>query len=356
MTLHARCVLRHDATPAVDRRLRDRTPNASLLLLRPTVNAHAVRPEPYAAMSLLCRLIQRGLWSRLPSCRLFPGQQDVCRVALTVRAASSSSPVSLTYDVFDGKGESTPLVFLHGLFGSKSNFHSIAKSLVQRTGRKVLTVDARNHGNSPHSPVLSYEAMTEDLKHLLAQLHIERCVLIGHSMGGKTAMTTALTQPALVERLVVVDISPSQTSTFTSFRHYIQAMQEVKISSDIPRSTARRMAEDQLRSLVENRSERQFLLTNLVEQNGHYTWRVNLEAISAHLDHIMSFPSFDTTYEGPTLFLGGASSAYISSEDYPEIHRRFPRADIQYIPDASHWIHADKPLDFISSIISFLQS
>ncbi|KAK1882878.1 Protein ABHD11 [Dissostichus eleginoides] len=285
-------------------------------------------------MSAFCRLFQRGMLS----CRLFAIQpQDVSGAALPVRAASSSSPVNLTYDVFDGKGESTPLVFLHGLFGSKSNFHSIAKSLVQRTGRKVLTVDARNHGNSPHSPELNYEAMAEDLKHLLAQLHIEKCVLIGHSMGGKTAMTTALTQAGLVERLVV-------------------AMQEVKISSDIPRSTARRMAEDQLRSLVKERSVRQFLLTNLVEQNGHYAWRVNLESISAHLEDIMSFPSFDTVYNGPTLFLGGASSAYISSDDYPEIQRLFPNADIQYIPDASHWIHADKPLDFISSVSSFLQS
>ncbi|CAJ1063769.1 protein ABHD11 [Xyrichtys novacula] len=307
-------------------------------------------------MSALCRLIHRGLLSAGSSCRLFSGHQDACGVSPTIRALSSSSSVSLTYDVFDGKGESTPLVFLHGLFGSKSNFHSIAKSLVQRTGRKVLTVDARNHGNSPHSPELTYEAMADDLKHLLAQLHIEKCILIGHSMGGKTAMTTALTQPDLVERLVVVDISPAKTTSRTNFHFYIQAMQNMKISSDIPRSTARRMAEDQLRSLVKERSVRQFLLTNLVEQNGHYAWRVNLEAISAHLDKIMSFPSFDTTFEGPTLFLGGASSAYISSEDYPEIQRLFPYADIQYIPDASHWIHADKPLDFISSIISFLQS
>uniref|UniRef100_A0A4W5RQN9 sn-1-specific diacylglycerol lipase ABHD11 n=1 Tax=Hucho hucho TaxID=62062 RepID=A0A4W5RQN9_9TELE len=92
------------------------------------------------------------------------------------------------------KRDSTPLVFLHGLFGSKSNFHSIAKSLVQRTGRKVLTVDARNHGTSTHSADLTYEAMTNDLTHLLAQLHIGKCVLIGHSMGGKVAMTTALSQ------------------------------------------------------------------------------------------------------------------------------------------------------------------
>ncbi|RXN27071.1 alpha beta hydrolase domain-containing 11 [Labeo rohita] len=264
-------------------------------------------------------------------------------------------PINLTYDVFDGKGESTPLVFLHGLFGSKSNFHSIAKSLVQRTGRKVLTVDARNHGKSPHSPVLTYEAMTYDLTHLLRQLHIGKCVLIGHSMGGKVAMTTALSQPSLVERLVVVDISPSPTSIHTNFHAYIQAMKEVKVPSNIPRSTARRLAEDQLRKIVKERSVRQFLLTNLEEQNGHYGWRVNLEAISKHLEDLIGFPDFNTTYEGPTLFLGGSSSAYISSEDYPEIQRLFPCADIQYIPDASHWIHADKPLDFISSIITFLQ-
>ncbi|KAM9332006.1 sn-1-specific diacylglycerol lipase ABHD11 [Pholidichthys leucotaenia] len=307
-------------------------------------------------MSVFCRLVQRGLLSGRPLCGLLPGQMNISGVSPMVRSASSSSPVSLSYDVFDGKGESTPLVFLHGLFGSKSNFFSIAKSLVERTGRKVLTVDARNHGNSPHSSVLTYEAMASDLKHLLAQLHIDKCVLIGHSMGGKTAMTTALTQPSLVERLVVVDITPSQSNTRTNFRHYIKAMQEMKISTDIPRSTARRMAEDQLRGLVKEHSVRQFLLTNLVEENGRYAWRVNLEAISAHLDDLLSFPSFDTVYEGPTLFLGGASSVYISSEDYPEIQRLFPYADIQYIPDASHWIHADKPLDFISSIISFLQS
>ncbi|XP_053703654.1 protein ABHD11 [Synchiropus splendidus] len=307
-------------------------------------------------MSALCHLVRRGLPSGRAPCRLFPAVGLQCGASGVRRLGSRPSPVNLTYDVFDGKGESTPLVFLHGLFGSKSNFHSIAKSLVQRTGRKVLTVDARNHGNSPHSPELTYEAMAGDLKHLLAQLHIEKCVLIGHSMGGKTAMTTALTQPDLVERLVVVDISPAQTSTRTNFRCYIQAMQDVKISTDLPRSTARRMAEDQLRGLVKEHSVRQFLLTNLVELNGHYSWRVNLEAISAHLDNIMSFPDFHTVYSGPTLFLGGASSAYISSEDYPEIQRLFPHADIQYIPDASHWIHADKPLDFISSISSFLQS
>ncbi|XP_051956309.1 protein ABHD11-like isoform X1 [Xyrauchen texanus] len=306
------------------------------------------------AMNNMCRILTRGLFGGPSSCLSVIGVRDFCSGAS--RLDRTVSPVNLTYDVFDGKGDSTPLVFLHGLFGSKSNFHSIAKSLVQRTGRKVLTVDARNHGKSPHSPVLTYEAMTCDLTHLLGQLHIGKCVLIGHSMGGKVAMTTALSQPNLVERLVVVDISPSPTSVHTTFHAYIQAMKEVKIASNIPRSTAHRLAEDQLRKLVKERSVRQFLLTNLEEQNGEYGWRINLDAIANQMEDIIGFPKFNTTYKGPSLFLGGSSSAYISSEDYPEIQRLFPSADIQYIPDASHWIHADKPLDFISSIITFLQS
>ncbi|KAJ8267167.1 hypothetical protein GJAV_G00139310 [Gymnothorax javanicus] len=312
-------------------------------------------------MSLLSRIFRRGLLCGRLQCHYVTGPRDfsrgVCRKSSAwLDGAGLASPVNLTYDVFDGKGTETPLVFLHGLFGSKSNFHSIAKSLVQRTGRKVLTVDARNHGLSTHSPVLTYEAMTNDLRQLLGQLHIGKCVLIGHSMGGKVAMCTALTQPSLVERLVVVDITPAQSVTRTNFRAYIQAMKGVKLASDLPRSTARRLAEDQLRSIVKEHSVRQFLLTNFVEENGQYAWRVNLEAISKHLEDLMGFPDFDTTFDGPTLFLGGSNSAYISSEDYPEIERLFPAADIQYIPDASHWIHADKPLDFISSIIAFLQS
>ncbi|XP_063059049.1 sn-1-specific diacylglycerol lipase ABHD11 isoform X2 [Engraulis encrasicolus] len=316
-------------------------------------------------MGVTCRFLSIGVLHR--ACLSVAGCRNPCssnrqinwiRQFRTVANAPavSSRPVNLTYDVFDGKGDKTPLVFLHGLFGSKSNFQSIAKSLVQRTDRKVLTIDARNHGKSTHSPVLTYEAMTNDLTQLLAQLRIGKCILIGHSMGGKVAMTTALTQPALVERLVVVDISPAPTAPLTNFPTYIQAMKDVKVPSNVPRSTARRLAEDQLRDYVKERSVRQFLLTNLIEEEGQYSWRINLEAIANHLGDIKDFPKFNNSYEGPTLFLGGTNSAYISSEDYPEIQRLFPCADIQYIPDASHWIHADKPLDFISSLVAFLQS
>uniref|UniRef100_UPI00398E7105 sn-1-specific diacylglycerol lipase ABHD11 isoform X2 n=1 Tax=Pristiophorus japonicus TaxID=55135 RepID=UPI00398E7105 len=219
-----------------------------------------------------------------------------------VRGASGASAlrsVDLAYDLMDGKNTETPLVFLHGLFGSKSNFYSIGKALVQRTGRMVLTVDNRNHGDSGHSPLMTYEAMSFDLQNLLDMLQLPKCILIGHSMGGKIAMTTAL-------------LRDSRT--------------------------------------------REFILTNLVTRDGRYIWRVNLEAIANHLDYLLSFPEFNTPYTAPTLFLGGGNSPYISSKDYPEIKRLFPNSIIQHIPETGHLLHAEKPHDFINAICAFLRT
>ncbi|KAL8198728.1 UNVERIFIED_CONTAM: Alpha/beta hydrolase domain-containing protein 11 [Gekko kuhli] len=270
-------------------------------------------------------------------------------------ASNVITPLSLSYAVFDGPSPQPPLVFLHGLFGSKTNFQSLATKLVLQTGRQVLTVDARNHGSSPHSPLMSYEAMSADVQLLLHQLHLSRCVLIGHSMGGKTAMVLSLQRPELVERLVCVDISPSETSAVTSFQAFLAAMRAVNIPRGLPRSTARRLAEEQLRSTIQEPATRNFLLTNLVSSEDRFMWRVNLEAISHHLNDILSFPDFQTPYSGPTLFLGGSKSGYISSDDYPEIERLFPEAEIQYVPDAGHWVHADQPEEFLTALCNFLE-
>ncbi|KAM3928219.1 sn-1-specific diacylglycerol lipase ABHD11 [Leptodactylus fuscus] len=264
--------------------------------------------------------------------------------------------VTLSYDLYDGTAPGSPLVLLHGLFGSKSNFQSIARALVRRTGRKVLTVDARNHGTSPHCDVVTYPAMSADVRHLLRQLKISTCVLIGHSMGGKTAMTLALEEPAMVERLVSVDISPSPTRPQTGFPQYIRVMQNVSLEGKMPRSTARRLADEQLSTTVKESSIRQFLLTNLVQENGHFKWRVNLDAISNHLQDILDFPECHSSYTGPTLFLGGANSPYISSENYPDIERLFPNASVEYIEGAGHWVHAERPQDFLNAICNFVES
>ncbi|KFP07109.1 Alpha/beta hydrolase domain-containing protein 11, partial [Calypte anna] len=161
-------------------------------------------------------------------------------------------------------------------------------------------------------------------------------------------------QPDLVERLISVDISPAITTPVSEFSAYISAMKSVKIPDGLSRSAARQMADDQLRSVVQHPQVRQFLLTNLVEVEGRCVWRVNLEAISHHLSDIMNFPVFHKSYPGPALFLGGSNSPYISSQDYPEIQRLFPKADVQYIEGAGHIVHQDKFEEFITAVVKFL--
>ncbi|XP_046758383.1 protein ABHD11 isoform X1 [Gallus gallus] len=219
---------------------------------------------------------------------------------------------------------------------------------------QVLTMDARNHGSSPHSPLMTYEAMSVDVQHLLAHLGIHKCILVGHSMGGKTAMVLALQRPDLVERLISVDIGPTSTALISEFPAYISAMKSVNIPAGLSRSTARQLADSQLSSTVQDPQLRQFLLTNLVAVEGRYIWRVNLDAISHHFADIMSFPVFHKPYPGPVLFLGGSNSPYISSKDYPEIQRLFPKADVQFIEGAGHIVHQDKFEDFITAVLNFL--
>ncbi|KAF4015820.1 hypothetical protein G4228_007020, partial [Cervus hanglu yarkandensis] len=275
--------------------------------------------------------------------------------------ASSSSqggteprPVPLSYKLLDGEAASPPLVFLHGLFGSKTNFNSIAKALAQQTGRRVLTVDARNHGESPHSPDMSYEAMSQDLQDLLPQLGLVPCVLIGHSMGGRTAMLLALQRPELVERLIAVDISPVETTSSSNFPNYVTAMRAVDMANEASLSGARKLADERLRSVIQSTSIRQFLLTNLVEVDGRFMWRLNLDALDKHWDKILDFPARQETYSGPTLFLRGGNSQFLLPSHYPEIRRLFPRAQMQTVPNASHWVHSDRPQDFMAAVQGFL--
>ncbi|NWX91805.1 ABHDB protein, partial [Nothoprocta pentlandii] len=161
-------------------------------------------------------------------------------------------------------------------------------------------------------------------------------------------------QPDLVERLIAVDISPSTTAAGSELSAYVSAMQAVTIPAGLPRSAARRLADEQLRPTVQAAELRQFLLTNLVEVEGRHVWRVNLDAIAHHLPDIMNFPVFHKPYPGPTLFLGGSKSPYISPKDYPEIRRLFPKADIQFIEGAGHIVHQDKFEDFMTAILNFL--
>ncbi|CAI9173136.1 unnamed protein product [Rangifer tarandus platyrhynchus] len=301
-----------------------------------------------------------GGWTRawtLPYRGLGPSSSSFSRLPIACGSSQGGTeprPVPLSYKLLDGEAASPPLVFLHGLFGSKTNFNSIAKVLAQQTGRRVLTVDARNHGESPHSPEMSYEAMSQDLQDLLPQLGLVPCVLIGHSMGGRTAMLLALQRPELVERLIAVDISPMETPSSSNFPSYITAIRAVDVANEASLSSARKLADERLRSVIQSTSTRQYLLTNLVEVDGRFVWRVNLDALAKHLDKILDFPARQETYSGPTLFLRGGNSQFLPPSHYPEIRRLFPRAQMQTISNAGHWVHHDHPQDFMAAVRGFL--
>ncbi|XP_043859552.1 protein ABHD11-like [Dromiciops gliroides] len=276
--------------------------------------------------------------------------------SLTPAMYSSNGPrtVSLAYKLLEGQNTQPPLVFLHGLFGSKIIFKSEAEALAQQTGRKVLTVDARNHRHSPSSPDCSYEAMSADLEALLLKLGLTPCVLIGHCMGGKTAMVLALQKPELVERLIPLDISPTLITAFPEVGFYTEAMKSLNIPKELHFSEAQKLADEQLSQSIKDPVIRQYLLNNLLMVNGQYVWKVNSEALSQQVDKIMDFPQIQGSYSGPTLFLKGANSSLIQPSHYPKIKRLFSQAQILSIPNAGHCIHVDQPQDFLTSIQNFL--
>ncbi|XP_044531558.1 protein ABHD11 [Gracilinanus agilis] len=267
---------------------------------------------------------------------------------------SPTRPVPLSYKLLEGQNTQPPLIFLHGLFGSKIIFEYEAKALAKRTGRKVLTVDAQNHRESPSSPDCSYEAMSTDLEALLLKLGLAPCVLIGHCMGGKTAMVLALQKPELVERLIPVDVSPTVTTAFPEVWTYMKAMKSLNIPKELNFSEAQKLAHEKLSQSIKNPVNRQYMINNLMLVNGQYIWKVNSEALSQQMDKIMDFPQIQGSYSGPTLFLRGAKSSYIQPSHLPEIKRLFPQAQILTIPKAGHCIHAYQPQDFLTHIQNFL--
>ncbi|XP_015596542.1 protein ABHD11 [Cephus cinctus] len=290
------------------------------------------------------------------------GNHYSCRELNT--ATVYSTPVKLAYVSYESTKEEKnhskrpPILIMHGLFGSKNNWNSLAKAIHQKTNCKVIAIDGRNHGDSPHSPEVSYAAMAEDVVHLLKDLEIPKAVLVGHSMGGGTMMYTALNNPELVEKLVVVDFSPVGTSpSLLSMTKIFQAMKSVSLDGNVSLSKARKMIDEQLSSSIRSLPLRQFLLTNLVEaETGKYKWRINLPALEKNFaKQIAVFPKVNgKRFDGSTLFLGGADSDYIRIEDHAAIGKLFPNAKFHYIAGAGHWVHADKPTEFLDILTSFI--
>lgn len=248
-------------------------------------------------------------------------------------------------------GQGVPLVVLHGLFGSSRNWQGVAKKLADRY--RVIAVDLRNHGASPWGNGMSYPEMARDVRDFLIKHGLEGAALLGHSMGGKTAMTLALNHPEIISKLIVVDSAPVVYQP--TQLPYAQAMLSVNLKAIERRGEV----EVLLRPYVEDEHTRLFLLQNLVTgPDGHLVWRVNLRAIINAMPIIAGFPmpAPGVQFTKPTLFIAGGDSDYITERAHPNINSLFPANSIHTIPGTGHWPHADKPDAVAEAVGSFLSA
>lgn len=250
---------------------------------------------------------------------------------------------------FKTYGQGYPIIILHGLFGTLDNWQSVAKKLA--TEYLIYTVDQRNHGRSPHAPNMSYKIMAEDLKEFMEQQWIHKAVILGHSMGGKTAMQFALDFPDMVEKLIVVDISPLSNKSGHDL------IFEALLSLDLKKINNRKEADDFLALKIPEFEVRQFLLKNLTRnKSGEYYWKMNLPAITEHYDEILAEVDAIDPFDGKTLFVKGGKSNYLRKEELSAYKKFFPEAQLQLIENAGHWVHADQPDLLIESVQNFLKT
>ena len=245
---------------------------------------------------------------------------------------------------FEDTGSGPAVVILHGLFGSGSNWRSVARALAPR--RRVLCVDLRNHGNSPWADSMDYLEMAEDVRILIERHGLPSPTVIGHSMGGKTAMALALTSPACVGNLVVVDIAPVPYAD--RFTPYVEAMRSIDAAASASRTeTQRRLAER-----LPDPTTAPFLMQNLVSRNDHFDWRLNLAAISLSVPALSSFPSalLGRRFAGPVSLIHGAASDYVAAADIEAFRSLFPAFEAHSIEGAGHWVHAEAPQAFLSAL------
>lgn len=247
-------------------------------------------------------------------------------------------------------GRGRPVVILHGLFGMSDNWMTFAKRLAPDF--HLYIPDLRNHGRSPHDSIMTYTAMAADVDAFIRDVVGGPCDVVGHSMGGKVAMTLALNAPERVRSLVSVDIVPKRYVS-SQFKDFLRVMMQM----DVAQFTTRRQAD----SLLEERlhipmAVRQFLLKNLYRtEDNHFAWRPNLNALAENLDHLLDGISGTAMFEKPAMFARGTESSYISSADLPLVRENFPQAVIVDIPGANHWVHSSAPDPLENALRRFWQ-
>ncbi len=236
-------------------------------------------------------------------------------------------------------GAGAPFVLLHGLFGQVRNFAGVQRQLAQTM--QVVALDLRNHGASPHDASMTYRDLAADVGETIADLGLPPCPVVGHSMGGKTAMALALLAPELVTRLVAVDIAPMV------YPPHFDAILAVLRALPLTPSLTRAEADAALAPVEPDAGTRGFLLSNLL-LGAAPRWRIGLDEIIAAMPDISAWPFTDETYAGPALFILGGRSRYVPLESRPAIMRHFPHARFVTLKNAGHWVHADDQAGFLA--------
>ncbi|MCG6201958.1 alpha/beta fold hydrolase [Psychromonas antarctica] len=235
----------------------------------------------------------------------------------------------------DETGQNIEIIFIiHGLFGSLSNLAGVASALQQ--SHRIISIDLRNHGNSPHSPTMSYHEMANDVFELADNLNINSFSILGHSMGGKVAMACALQQPERIHKIAIADIAPvpypdQHSDVFAG----LQALAKLPI-------TSRKSADLILAQYLHTLEVRQFLLKSLQKKGDTYQLQFNLPSLIANYESIRGWPTMPNTFNKETLFIKGNNSNYIIVDNQSAILHLFPKAKIKVIKNAGHWLHVEK--------------
>lgn len=246
-------------------------------------------------------------------------------------------------------GPKLPLLLLHGLLGSSANWLQLAGELSQQ-GHGCLVPDLRNHGRSPHDEAMDYPAMVADMVALLDEYQLSRVRVLGHSMGAKVGMYLALEYPERVERLISVDMAPTQTPN--RFEAIFAAIKGL----DLQALVSRQEADASLARSLDSQRLRGFLLQNLLfDAHKGWHWRMNLPVLDKALEQILDFPVRpNLAFQGPGLFLYGGRSDYLTETAAPAIRSYFPYARLRVIAGAGHWVHIDQPDSFKQALLAFL--
>lgn len=247
-----------------------------------------------------------------------------------------------------GIGE--PVIILHGIFGMLDNWHNFATKLSSHF--QVITVDQRNHGRSGHSDEFSYELMCEDLLKLVKKLNLDKLNLIGHSMGGKTAMNFALKYPEIIKNLIVIDIGIKKYRKSHEF--IFEAINEIKLE----KMNSRTGIEIFLHQYIPNDAIVKFLMKNISRHHddNKLFWKMNFKALEQSYDHIISEVKSTNQFIGRTLFVKGGNSDYLHEDELPKIRKLFPIAQMNVIEGAGHWIHAEKENELLNVTRNFLNN